>query len=114
MILKSLRLEHGLSQHTLCEQIDVPLSVYARYEHDEYCPSTSVVVKIARFYGVSIESILGLPEANSIEYPENIRKLIQAGLEAEDFAIDDAINLMERHRKDMISRRIRKEDRQEN
>ena len=110
MILKTLRLDRGLTQQALCEQIGVTKSVYARYEHDEYCPSTDIVVKIARFYGISIESLLGLPEASGIEYPENIQKLIQAGLEAEDFAVDDAINLMERHKKDMEKRRLRKED----
>ena len=35
---------------------------------------------------------------------------INAGLEAEDFAVDDAINLMERHKKEMTKRRLRKED----
>ena len=110
MILKNLRLKHGLSQQALCEQIDVPLSVYARYEREERCPSTDTVIKIAQFYGISIESLLGLPDASGIEYPENIQKLIQAGLEAEDFAVDDAINLMERHKKDMEKRRLRKED----
>ena len=33
MILKTLRLDRGLTQQALCEQIGVTKSVYARYEH---------------------------------------------------------------------------------
>ena len=110
MILKNLRLKHGLSQQALCEQIDVPLSVYARYEREERCPSTDTVIKIAQFYGISIESLLELPEGDKLEYPEKVQELISAAIDAEDFAIDDAILFLNRHQKDMTNRRLRKED----
>ena len=69
MILKTLRLDHGLTQQSLCKQIGITPSVYARYEHDEYCPSTDIVVKIAQFYGISIELCKHLRLKIDVDYP---------------------------------------------
>ena len=110
MLLKSLRLSKNLSQQNLCEAIDCPISVYSRYERGERYPSAEVISKLAQFYGVSIEYLLELPEPANPQFPENITRLLNAALEADDVAVEDAINFLERHHVDLMNKRLPKED----
>ena len=109
MLLKSLRLSRNLSQQALCTAIDCPISVYSRYERGERHPSAEVIAKLAQFYNVSIEYLLELPEPVNPQFSENISRLLNAALEADDVAVEDAINFLERHHIDLLNKRLPRE-----
>ena len=61
--LKKLREEHGLTKRELCEKTGISERAYLTYEFGEREPKISVVQKLADFYGVTIDYLLGRPEA---------------------------------------------------
>lgn len=60
-ILKELRTAKGLSQADMAVALDVSLSSYQKYERDKNCitPSLDVLTRIADYYGVSVDFLLG-------------------------------------------------------
>ncbi len=60
-VLKKLRTSKNLSQSDMAEILDVSLSSYQKYERDKNCitPSLDVLMRIADFYNVSLDYLLG-------------------------------------------------------
>lgn len=67
--LKKLREEHGLTKRELCEKTGISERAYITYEFGEREPKISVVQKLADFYGVTTDYLLGRPEATPPENP---------------------------------------------
>ena len=66
--LKFLRKQKGISQGEAAQSIGVSLSSYQKYERDKNCvtPSIDVILKIADFYEVTTDYLLGrTPLTNS-------------------------------------------------
>lgn len=79
-ILKSLRLNAGLSQKELADQMGVTKSVISYYELQERTPSPEIIKKLACIFHVSADYLLG------IENPS--RKTIDVtGLDEEDIKL---------------------------
>lgn len=57
--LKELREEKGLSQEKLSREILVGCSTIGMYETDRRDPNYEITIKIADFFGVSIDYLLG-------------------------------------------------------
>ncbi len=57
--LLNLRLERNLSQKSLVNQMGLALNTYVRYERGEREPTASVLVRIADFYNVTTDYLLG-------------------------------------------------------
>lgn len=57
--LKKLREKHGLTKRELCEKTGISERAYLTYEFGEREPKISVVQKLADFYGVTTDSLLG-------------------------------------------------------
>ncbi len=60
--IKMLRESAGLSQMELSRKIDISQASIARYELNKTEPKASDIVKIAEFFGVSTDYLLGLSE----------------------------------------------------
>jgi transcriptional regulator with XRE-family HTH domain len=60
--IKELRLENNLTQIQLAEAIGVDQSNIARWEKDVQEPKASYVQKLAVFFNVSADYLLGLEE----------------------------------------------------
>ena len=60
--LKSLRLEKGLGQIALAKELEVGKSVISLWELNKSDPTLSNLIKIAKFFGVSIDYLAGLEE----------------------------------------------------
>ncbi|MCI8809824.1 MAG: helix-turn-helix transcriptional regulator [Oscillibacter sp.] len=60
--LRDLREDHDLSQQRVAEQLNMYRSVYRRYEVGERETPAWVVVKLAEFYKVSSDYLLGLTD----------------------------------------------------
>lgn len=61
--LKKLREERGLTKRELCEKTGISERAYLTYEFGEREPKISVVQKLADFYGVTTDYLLGRPTA---------------------------------------------------
>lgn len=58
--LKELRKERGLGQVALAEQLEVGKSVISLWETGQCEPTLGNLIKLARFFGVSIDYLAGL------------------------------------------------------
>lgn len=58
--LKALRIQSGLSQKQLADQIGVTKSVISYYELQERYPSPDVLIKLAGIFHVTTDYLLGL------------------------------------------------------
>ena len=59
MRLKELRLERGLSQKDVADALACSITVYSRYETGSREPSIDVLVRLADFYGVTLDELVG-------------------------------------------------------
>ena len=57
--MKTLRLKRGLKQDEAAKKLDISMSAYCRYEHGEREPNASVLWRMADFFGVSIDYLVG-------------------------------------------------------
>ena len=64
--LKDLRVERGLTLEQLAEQTHLSKSALGSYESDEYKDiSHYALIKLAKFYGVTADYLLGLTETKN-------------------------------------------------
>ena len=59
MRLKELRIGKGLLQRDIAEVLNCSTPVYCRYEKGEREPQFDIIKKLADFYGVTVDYILG-------------------------------------------------------
>ena len=57
--LRDLREDHDLSQKELAKNIGMSQTGYSKYETGENDIPTIILIKLSRFYGVSIDYLLG-------------------------------------------------------
>ena len=78
--IRELRLSYnhgeGLSQDALAKQIKVAPNTVSRWETGTYCPSVTDLERIARFFGVSINSFYP-PELIDENEDENLKALLR-------------------------------------
>lgn len=78
--IKQLRLELGMSQDELCNElaklnVEIKRSTLACYETESREPSISMVCTMADFFNVTSDYILGLSDYINKEHEENIKSL---------------------------------------
>ena len=60
--LKELREERGLTQRQLAERLGINSVTYLHYEKDQREPPLALLTDFAKFYGVSVDYLLGLKD----------------------------------------------------
>lgn len=60
--LKSMRLEKNLKQEEVAKGLEIAVRSYCRYEYGEREPNASVLWRMADFYGVTIDYLVGRSE----------------------------------------------------
>ena len=63
--LLALRKERGLSREAVARALEISSMTYQRYEKDLRDPTAPLMVKLADFYGVTLDQLVGrdpLPE----------------------------------------------------
>ena len=60
--LKRHRAERGLTQEDLAERAGVTRQTIISIEHGRYSPSTELALRLARLFGVPVESLFELDE----------------------------------------------------
>lgn len=58
--LKELRTERNLTQRRLASDLNIRTVTYLRYEKSQREPPISLLVTIARYYGITVDDLLGL------------------------------------------------------
>ena len=100
MRLKEIRQEKGLTQKQVADYIGCYPCAYSRYETGEREPSIYILKQLSRFLGVSIDCIVGndlSPDTNHFDAYETA--LIRAAREADDRAREDALSMLQMHKK---------------
>ena len=86
--IKDLRVEHGLTLQQLAEQTGLSASALGNYENDDFKDiGHFAIVKLAKFYGVTTDYLLGLSETkkhsvadiNSLRLSDKVIALLQKG-----------------------------------
>lgn len=57
--MKMLRLDKGLRQEDAAKELDISMSAYCRYEYGKREPTASALWRMADFYNVSIDYMVG-------------------------------------------------------
>jgi len=65
--LKELRLQAGMTQKQLAEQIGVTKSVVSFYELRERTPSPEILIKLASVFHVSSDYLLGIEKGKTLD-----------------------------------------------
>lgn len=77
--LKMLRNEKGLTMKQMAEIFELSISAWNKYEKNEAEPKISNLIKMADFFGVSLDFLLGrtnIKDANLIKKAHTTNKLI--------------------------------------
>lgn len=98
-ILKELRLKRQLTSEQLCERLGIKGGSYRNYERNDRKPDYDTLVKLADFYGVSTDYILGRPNAKAPKDPFDGIETID---EMEKDLIKEWLNLDEKSRKSFL------------
>lgn len=65
--IKDLRTERKLNLEELSTQTDIPVSTIADYEKDDYLIPHTAIIKLADFFGVSADFLIGRTENRNME-----------------------------------------------
>ena len=57
--LKDMRKKRGISQSELTKTINIPQTTYANYEIKNCDPNISTLIKLADFYNISVDELVG-------------------------------------------------------
>lgn len=66
-ILIKLRKNAGLTQKELCKMLNVSRSTYNGYELEKFEPNIETLKKLADFYNVSVDYLIGHRQNNKID-----------------------------------------------
>ncbi len=65
--IKELRLAHGMTQVELARELSVSKQCVSNWENNNIQPSVDMLVKIASFFAVSTDYLLGLDNRKTID-----------------------------------------------
>lgn len=61
--IKKLRLEKGYNMKQAARELGLAYTTYVSYEKGEREPNSDILIKIADFYGTTVDYVLGVPNA---------------------------------------------------
>lgn len=65
--IRSLRINMGISQIELAKKLGVTKQSVSNWENDNILPSIEMLIKIATFFGVSTDFLLGLNKKRTLD-----------------------------------------------
>lgn len=68
MKIKELRQEKKLAQHEVAKLLNITQASYARYELDQSAPNLETLCKLADYYHVTLDYLVGREFANDAGY----------------------------------------------
>lgn len=70
MRIKDLREDADLTQQNIAEYLNIKQNTYCQYEKGQRQIPIDLLIKLAEYYGVSVDYILGLTDIKT-PYPKN-------------------------------------------
>lgn len=74
--LTELREEKGLNKKEIAKELKLPYTTYLNYENDEREPNSDTLIKIAKYFNVSIDYLLGVSDVRTTDI--NVRQIRNA------------------------------------
>lgn len=105
--LKQLREEQNLKQEELAQKLSISASAVGMYETNKREPNNELTVKIAEFFGVTTDYLLGKTEIRNSE-EANFKFAFHKDIDTEGLTDEDIKEALEIYR--MIKNREKKED----
>ena len=78
--LKELRERKNVTQQDVADALDIDRSLYARYEYGTRTPPLDNLIKMAKYYEVTTDYMLGLTDDPQFEQPLTIAARPTAGM----------------------------------
>lgn len=75
-ILKKLRILNKKSQKEVAENLNISAPAYFKYENGESKPTIENLIKLADFYNVSIDFLVGRPYSSEFSYLSEEEKIL--------------------------------------
>ncbi|MBO5994733.1 MAG: helix-turn-helix transcriptional regulator [Firmicutes bacterium] len=97
MRLKELRNNFGVSQEKIGEYIGCSGAVYSRYETGARQPSIEVMIKLAQYFGVSLDYLVGNKDFEETSLSEREIEILKAFRDADPRARADAYRILRAH-----------------
>lgn len=85
MNLKNLRQIKGISQRELGRQLKIAGTMISRYERGEAEPNIATLIKMADFFGVSVDTLIG-HDANYVD--------LQTVSKNQKYVIEKVVNIL--------------------
>ena len=99
--LKKLRMKSGLTQAELADKIKVSPSSIGMYEQGRRTPDLEVLSKIATYFQVSIDYLLGRTNIKNFEdFPPEVRNLTEMLLSADE----SKVKILEKLLKELLEK----------
>lgn len=112
-VLKKLRIEKDLTSDELCKEIGIKGGSYRNYERNDRKPDYDTLCKLADFYSVTTDYLLGRPGAKPPENPIDEFARAERLKELEKIIIKEYLELGDEEREavlDFIRNCIKKEE----
>lgn len=103
--IKELRIEKGLSMRQTALELGIPYTTYISYEKEDREPNSETLIKLADYFGCSVDYLIGRSNKNNIDKSQidNIQYAAYEALdnESEEFQQDilDYINYKKAQKK---------------
>lgn len=95
--LKELRLIKGISQQEIADYLHCTSVTYSRYENGNRSPSLDLLVKLADYFDVTLDYLLGRENISEKGLTKYEIDLINASRKSDKRAKEDALNLLLSH-----------------
>lgn len=99
MLIKELRIERKLKSKDVAQAIGCSAITYGRYESGERTVPPEIIIRLAKFYGVSADYILEIADASPEKLSDYERELIDAARSADKRSKEDALLILKSHSK---------------
>ena len=91
--IKLLREEKNIKQDELAKILSISPSAVGMYERDEREPNDEITLKLAEYFGVSTDYLLGKSDIRNPEELKNIRFANAGGLDTDGLDEEDMLEL---------------------
>lgn len=93
--LREIRRSRRLTQKVLAEQIGCSVGAYSKYETGDREPPLDILNKLADFYGVSVDYLVGREASEIGTLTESEKELVEVFRRSSEFVRDSVLGLME-------------------
>ena len=97
--LLEIRSKKHITQQQVADYLNCTTVTYCRYEKGVRMPSPDTLVKLAKFFQVSVDYLVGHTSSDSSSLTEEEISLVEAARAADSRAFQDALELLKRNKR---------------